>query len=82
MKRKKPRHATYKQLNEDLDSINEKILKNVQKYYSFQQALDSILYSMKKLTNQKIEIQLVLQERKRLTNNLTTIKKIERLLKK
>jgi len=81
-KKKNVRHFTLKKIEEEIDTINEKILDNVKRYYSFQTALDSISNTIKKLSDKKAEIHTVLLERKNLTKNLTTISKLQKLMKK
>ncbi len=81
-KKKNPRNYSLKKLEEELDSINQKILYIFQRYYSFKKALDSDEQSLNKLTYRKSQIQIILRERKELTNNVRKITKIQRLLKK
>jgi len=80
-KKKNPKQASLKQLGEDLDSINQKLLDKIERQYSFQRALDGISESMNKLTLKKAEIHFALLERKQVSS-VRYVSKINRLLKK
>lgn len=82
MKKTNPTHWSLKKIDQELDSINEKILDCYDRYSSFQRAIDSISITMKKLHDKKIAIRTTLRERKQLTKNIRTITKLHRLMKK
>ena len=82
MKKTNPTHWSLKKIDQELDSINEKILDCYDRYSSFQRAIDSISKTMQKLHDKKTAIRTVLRERKQLTKNLRTITKLHKLMKK
>ncbi len=84
MKTKKtnPTHWSLKKIDQELESINVKILDCYDRYSSFQRGIDSISVTMKKLHDKKIVIRTVLRERKQLTKNIRIITKLHRLMKK
>jgi len=82
MKKTNPTHWSLKKIDQELDSINVKILDCYDRYSAFQRGIDSISKSMKKLHDKKIAIRTVLRERKQLTKTLKTITRIHKLMKK
>lgn len=81
-KKKTPSYFALKKLDSELDSINQKILENIQKHYSYTQALDSISKSIKRLSEKKAYIHSILREKKKLTASSGSLIKIKKMLKK
>jgi len=82
MPKKNLRHYPLKKLEEELNSINEKISEAVDRYCSFHQGMESASNSMRKFKKQKDEIRAILRDKKFFAKNVRSIIRIKRLLKK